>query len=1115
MLPLTLNIQPVRGGPSTWTVDDDGPADFSSIQEAINSPLVVDGDTIYVHNGTYNEQLVVNKTVVLIGESKKAEILDYISVAANDTVIQGFTIHGGILAYSFFGHPALSNITIQENALVNGGVAIDTFWIPPDAPHDNNTITENYITNASYGIRISGGLFNKIINNTLVDNEVGIFLGGGNTTVTGNHVEGGEVGIHIQSSNNNLSSNEIIDNTYNFGFSQWGVALPNSIDNSNTINDRQIYFLVNQSNTLISPANCPNLGYLALVNCKNVTVKDLVLSGNGEGILLQGGEGNTLLNNTLNHNVVGLKVISSNRTKLVNNTMSHNGLGLWLKLSNLNTISGNELRNNSRTILDNVSSGTQIVYGQLRYGFGWSSGSLNLWWSSSNQIVGNTMVDSDYGFFMVLSSNNTLRNNVMVDNLLNFALDPARYSLPYFIHDIDDSNTVDGKPVIYWVNEHGRQVPQEAGYVAIVNSSDITIRNVDINTACLQGIFVVSSNNTLVADNRIAHSPSGIVIMEVYDKELPLTGLHPSINITVYNNVVTGNGVGVTLRLGEGYTVSRNNVSNNQVGICVSHAGNNTISGNTVMNNTVWYSGIEWALPEIWFAYSPVMYGFYGGIVVETSGNVVVENTVGHNFYGMCVGMQTGRGNNSIYHNNFINNTIQIDTYGQGNVWNNNFEGNYWSNYTGVDANHDGIGDSWHLINQNNTDNHPLMGVFSSFNTSLGDQVNVISNSTVEDFEYSESESMIKMRVASMTPAQTYGFGRVSIPHELMNVSHISVVIDGGLIHVLNANYSLSDNGTHRWIYFAYPHSTREIVIQDSSSSDTTPPIISILSPENKSYRSEDVPLTFTLSEATSWIGYSLDGQSNCTITGNIVLDDLSDGMYYVVVYANDTAGNMGASSMVYFTVDTISPSISVLSPENKTYSASDVPLTFTVDEATSWIRYSLDGQANMTVTENGTLTELSIGAHSLVVYASDLAGNIGISDVVYFTVLDVTPPNISIVSPENKTYAQTEIPLNFTVDEAVLWMAYSIDDNANVTISGNMTLSGLAGGSHSLTVYARDHAGNTGASDTVCFTVEDEPFPLVWVLLSVMVVIATLGIILYLFKIRKKISSNNQQVMS
>ena len=83
---------------------------------------------------------------------------------------------------------------------------------------------------------------------------------------------------------------------------------------------------------------------------------------------------------------------------------------------------------------------------------------------------------------------------------------------------------------------------------------------------------------------------------------------------------------------------------------------------------------------------------------------------------------------------------------------------------------------------------------------------------------------------------------------------------------------------------------------------DYTPPQIFVLSPRNTTYATTPVPLTFTINEPTSWIGYSLDGQANITVLGNTTLTGLSEGMHNVIVYANDTSGNQGLSTKIYFT---------------------------------------------------------------------------------------------------------------------------------------------------------------------------------------------------------------------
>jgi N-acetylneuraminic acid mutarotase len=167
----------------------------------------------------------------------------------------------------------------------------------------------------------------------------------------------------------------------------------------------------------------------------------------------------------------------------------------------------------------------------------------------------------------------------------------------------------------------------------------------------------------------------------------------------------------------------------------------------------------------------------------------------------------------------------------------------------------------------------------------------------------------------------------------------------------------------------------------------TVPPDLQILSPENKTYTSNDIQLVLSVNRPTTWMGYSLDDRANVTVTGDTELSDVSEGAHSLIVYVNDTFGNMVSSSTVYFSVDTLPPRIVVLSPENRSYGESDIQSAFTVDEAVSWMGYSLDGQDNVTITGNVTLAVLSDGSHSVTFYAIDLVGNTGASKTVYFEI--------------------------------------------------------------------------------------------------------------------------------
>lgn len=137
---------------------------------------------------------------------------------------------------------------------------------------------------------------------------------------------------------------------------------------------------------------------------------------------------------------------------------------------------------------------------------------------------------------------------------------------------------------------------------------------------------------------------------------------------TVRNNVLTGN-------RRYGVTLDRHDFGTN----------NGTVSNNIIANNDV---GIS---------------------LFNTSGVVIWGNTIENNEKGCQVALSSS---NRIFHNNFLNNTVQAITYSPSAPcnWDNGYPsgGNYWSNYNGTDANTDGIGDTPFIIDENNIDRYPL-----------------------------------------------------------------------------------------------------------------------------------------------------------------------------------------------------------------------------------------------------------------------------------------------------------------------------------------------------------------------------------------------------------------------
>jgi len=106
-------------------------------------------------------------------------------------------------------------------------------------------------------------------------------------------------------------------------------------------------------------------------------------------------------------------------------------------------------------------------------------------------------------------------------------------------------------------------------------------------------------------------------------------------------------------------------------------------------------------------------------------------------------------------------------------------------------------------------------------------------------------------------------------------------------------------------------------------------------------------------------------------------------------------------STAYYFNVDSNPPVIAVSPIENQTvspvknenYGKSSVFINFTVSKPTSQITYSLDGQDNVTIAGNTTLTDLPYGEHNVTVYATDLYGKVGASNTTFFTIAKSAKP--------------------------------------------------------------------------------------------------------------------------
>jgi parallel beta-helix repeat protein len=252
-----------------------------------------------------------------------------------------------------------------------------------------------------------------------------------------------------------------------------------------------------------------------------------------------------------------------------------------------------------------------------------------------------------------------------------------------------------------------------------------------------------------------------------------------------------------------------NSVSNNTYGFCANrNSDNNIVSRNSFLSSDYSAIGVYWYSDNNTVSGNTVNANFIGIDVEWVSvNNSFLGNTVSNNAYGVWLSRSNG---NLFLHNSFAANAQKAYSFDSTNIFDDGFEGNYWSGYSGVDLNQNGIGDTPHILSVSNVDDFPLMGAFQSFSTSVYYAVDVVSNSTIVNFQFFEPNRTIEMHVSNMTTTQTFGFCRMRVPHALMNQTY-HITVDGA--DPFFVNYTMYDDGNSRWIYFSYQHSTLKIVI--------------------------------------------------------------------------------------------------------------------------------------------------------------------------------------------------------------------------------------------------------------------------------------------------------------
>lgn len=242
----------------------------------------------------------------------------------------------------------------------------------------------------------------------------------------------------------------------------------------------------------------------------------------------------------------------------------------------------------------------------------------------------------------------------------------------------------------------GFTVTSDGGDIAAAGEENLLVNNIFKTSLQVNGICQTVANNTI--EERIDVGGSYCVIYANKIMNAICTALGPYNSI--YANIVIGGGLGIrsinppphcgnliynnTVKNGEGIwadygdIVANNTVIGSDKGISVPVGYNNIIYGNVVINNHGPGLSKDVGLNNIFYANHVVNNSI--GVLLGTKGDFYSKTT--------------------FYHNNFINNMeqTQIVNIDHSDNWDNGKEGNYWSNYTGSDINHDGIGDTPYVM---------------------------------------------------------------------------------------------------------------------------------------------------------------------------------------------------------------------------------------------------------------------------------------------------------------------------------------------------------------------------------------------------------------------------------
>lgn len=303
--------------------------------------------------------------------------------SSNNTIKNNTCSNNGVIGISLYDYSDYN--ILDNNTCVNNSNGIVLYQA------SNNTLVNNTCVNNRFNsILLSQSPNSTLGNDTVENSQYGISLVGdsGNSILENNTIDSNSYyGISLSASNNTLRNNIFVNNGLEAGGS-------NLVEN-NTVNGKPLVYLENESNRTIT-----NAGQVILINCDNITVRDLSISNATVGVELRGTNNSEIVNNDVSNNPNGIRLYDSDNNILKNNTIENNwDCGILLSNSSNNTIENNTIGNNSMGIdLAYSSDNNSIEYNNVLNNY---KGICSYARSSDNNVVhfNNIVGNSEYGAF--------------------------------------------------------------------------------------------------------------------------------------------------------------------------------------------------------------------------------------------------------------------------------------------------------------------------------------------------------------------------------------------------------------------------------------------------------------------------------------------------------------------------------------------------------------------------------------------------------------------------------------------------------------------------------------------------------------------------------------------